>query len=107
VAADINVWLNRAVILEGPVQKTQRAGDAEDVGRNLRPPFALPSVEFSLNVMHKERPGDVVVNRTAGAPAVLDRRSTRQPGQCAGRDEKMLAAEPKDGLKEEDRMPST
>jgi putative transposase len=55
----------------------------------------------------KQRPGDVVVSRTAGAPAVLDRRSTRQPGQCAGRDEKMLAAEPKDGLKEEDRMPST
>ena len=55
----------------------------------------------------KERPGDVVVRRTASATAVLDRRSTRQPRERAGRDEKMLAAEPKDGLKEEDRMPST
>jgi putative transposase len=55
----------------------------------------------------KEQPGDVAVRRTACATAVLDRRSTRQPRQRAGRDEKMLAAEPKDGLKKEDRMPST
>jgi hypothetical protein len=55
----------------------------------------------------KERPGDVAVRRTASATAVLDRRSTRQPPERAGRDEKMLAAEPKDGLKKEDRMPST
>src|SRR5258708_3383553 len=55
----------------------------------------------------KERPGDVAARRTAGATAVLDRRSTRQPRQRAGRDEKMLAAEPKDGLKKEDRMHST
>ena len=38
--------------------------------------------------------------------AVLDRRSTRQPQKRAGRDEKMLSAEPKDRPKEEDRMPS-
>ena len=55
----------------------------------------------------KERPGDVAVRRNASATAVLDRRSTRQPRERAGRDEEMLAAEPKDGLKKEDRMPST
>ena len=55
----------------------------------------------------KERPGDVTLSRIAGATAVLDRRSTRQPRERAGRDEKMLTAEPKDALKEEDRMPST
>jgi hypothetical protein len=47
----------------------------------------------------KERPGDVAVRRTASVTAVLDRRSTRQPWERAGRDEKMLAAEPKDDLK--------
>jgi hypothetical protein len=30
--------------------------------------------------------------------------TTRQPPERAGRDEKMLAAEPKDGLKNEDRI---
>jgi hypothetical protein len=54
----------------------------------------------------EERPGNVAASRTAGATAVLDCRSTRQPRECAGRDEKMLAAEPKDRLKKEDRMPS-
>jgi putative transposase len=54
----------------------------------------------------KERPGSVAASRTASVPAVLDSRSTRQPRQRAGRDEKMLAAEPKDHPKEEDRMPS-
>ena len=54
----------------------------------------------------KERPGDVAARRSASATAVLDRRSTRQPQEPAGRDEKMLPAEPKDGLKEEDTMPS-
>jgi putative transposase len=51
----------------------------------------------------KQRPGDVVVSRTAGAPAVLDRRSTRQPGQCAGRNEK--AAEPKMASKRRTECP--
>jgi hypothetical protein len=55
----------------------------------------------------KERPGSVVVSRAASATAVLDRRSTRQPRERAGRDEKMLATEPKDGFKKEDTMPST
>jgi len=55
----------------------------------------------------KERPGNAEARRTLGATTVLDRRSTRQPRERAGRDEKMLAAEPKDGLKKEDRMPST
>jgi Integrase core domain len=54
----------------------------------------------------KERPGNVAVSRTASVPAVLDGRSTRQPCERAGRDGKMLTAEPKDYLKEEDRMPS-
>jgi hypothetical protein len=55
----------------------------------------------------KERPGSVVASRAASATAVLDRRSTRQPRERAGRDEKMLATEPKDGFKKEDTMPST
>jgi hypothetical protein len=55
----------------------------------------------------KERPGDAAVARTPSGTAVLDSRSTQQPWKRAGRDEKMLAAEPKDRLKKEDRMPST
>jgi len=55
----------------------------------------------------KERPGNAAARRTPGATAVLDRGSTRQPRGRAGRDEEMLAAEPKDGLKKEDRTPST
>ena len=54
----------------------------------------------------KERPGNVAASCTASVPAVLDSRSTRQPWKRAGRDEKMLSAEPKDRPKEEDRMPS-
>jgi putative transposase len=54
----------------------------------------------------KERPGDGAVSSTVRGAAVLDRRSTRQPREYAGRDEKMLAAEPKDCTNEEDRMPS-
>jgi putative transposase len=54
----------------------------------------------------KERPGNVTAGCTASAPAVLDSRSTRQPWKPAGRDEKMLSAEPKDRPKGEDRMPS-
>jgi hypothetical protein len=44
----------------------------------------------------KERPGSVTMSCTANAPAVLDSRSTRLPRCRAGRDEKMLSAEPKD-----------
>jgi len=55
----------------------------------------------------KERPGNVVPSSTAHLPAVLDRRSTRQPREHAGRDEKMISAEQKDAHKQEDRMPST
>jgi putative transposase len=55
----------------------------------------------------KERPGNAAASRIDIVPAVLDGRSTRQPWQRAGRDEKMLSAEPKDSLKEEDTMPST
>jgi hypothetical protein len=55
----------------------------------------------------KERPGSVVVSRAASATVVLDRRSTRQPRERAGRDEKRLATEPKDGFKKEDTMPAT
>ena len=39
--------------------------------------------------------------------AGLDRRCARRPHVRAGRDEKMLSAEPKDGLQEEDNMPSS
>jgi putative transposase len=55
----------------------------------------------------KERPGNAEARPIPGATAALDRRSTRQPPERAGRDEKMLVAEPKDDLKKEDRMPST
>ena len=54
----------------------------------------------------KERPGNVAASCTASVPAVLDSHSKRRPWQRAGRDEKMLSAEPKDHSKEEDRMPS-
>jgi putative transposase len=54
----------------------------------------------------KERPGNVAASFTVSLPAVLDSRSTRQPRERAGRDEKMLSAEPKDRPKEEDRMQS-
>jgi len=52
----------------------------------------------------KERPGNGAASRTASVPAVHDGRSTRQPREPAGRDEKMLAAKLKDRTKEEDRM---
>jgi len=55
----------------------------------------------------KERPSDGTASSTACGAAVLDRRSTRQPREPKGRDEKMLSAEPKDCPKEEDRMTST
>jgi putative transposase len=54
----------------------------------------------------KERPGNLAESRTACVSAVLDSRLTRQPRLRAGRDEKMLSAEPKDRPKEEDRMQS-
>jgi putative transposase len=54
----------------------------------------------------KERPGNVAPSQTAYVPAVFDSRSTRQPRERAGRDEKMLSAELKDRPKEEDRMTS-
>ena len=54
----------------------------------------------------KERPGNVTASFTVNLPAVLDSHSTRQPRKLAGRDEKMLSAEPKDRPKEEDRMTS-
>jgi len=54
----------------------------------------------------KERPGNVAASCTASVPAVRDSHSTRRRWQHAGRDEKMLSAEPKDHSKKEDRMPS-
>jgi putative transposase len=54
----------------------------------------------------KERPGDIAASFTVNLPAVLDSRSTRQPWERAGRDEKMLSAEQKDCQKKEDRMAS-
>jgi putative transposase len=74
--------------------------------------FAQPALEPGAHehavvlVPVKERPGNVTASRTASVSAVLDRHSTRQPREPAGRDEKMLSAEPKDRPKEEDRMPS-
>jgi putative transposase len=54
----------------------------------------------------KERPGNAEPSRTDSLPAVLDRRSARRPTQRAGRDGKMIAAEPKDAAKKEDTLPS-
>jgi putative transposase len=54
----------------------------------------------------KARPGNAEPSRTDSLPAVLDRRSARRPMQRAGRDEKMIAAEPKDAAKKENKMPS-
>jgi hypothetical protein len=54
----------------------------------------------------KERPGNTAASFTVNLPAVLDSRSTRQPWERAGRDEKMLSAEQKDCQKKEDRMAS-
>lgn len=54
----------------------------------------------------KVRPGGSEPGPNVGAPAVLDRRSTPQPHTPAGRDEKMLPAEPKDGHQEEDTTTS-
>src|SRR3954453_3345967 len=54
----------------------------------------------------KDRPGTAPASRTAAVPAVLDSRSTRRRRKCAGRDGKMLAAEPKDYPREEDTTPS-
>jgi putative transposase len=74
--------------------------------------FAAPTLEPGAH-QHavvlapvKERPGNVAASRTAGVPAVLDSRSTRRRRKCPGRDGKMLAAEPKDYPKQEDRMTS-
>jgi len=74
--------------------------------------FAEPTLEPGASELAvvlapvKERPGNVTAGCTASAPAVLDSRSTRRPWKPAGRDEKMLSAEPKDRPKREDRMPS-
>ena len=74
--------------------------------------FAEPTLEPGASELAvvlapvKERPGNVTADCTASAPAVLDSRSTRRPWQRAGRDEKMLSAEPKDCPKEEDTMQS-
>lgn len=69
----------------------------------LEPAASQPAVVLAPV---KERPADVTAGCGAGAPAVLDSRSTRQPWKPAGRDEKMLSAEPKDRPKKEDRMTS-
>jgi hypothetical protein len=54
----------------------------------------------------KERPGNAEPGCTDSLPVVLDRRSARRPAQRAGRDEKMIAAEPKDAAEKENKMSS-
>ena len=54
----------------------------------------------------KERPGSPIASRTTGVPAVLDRHCARRLHVRAGRDEKMNAAEPKDGMKKRGTMRS-
>ena len=46
----------------------------------------------------KERPGGKGASRTANLPVVLDRSCARQRHMRAGRDEKMISAEPKDRM---------
>jgi putative transposase len=72
-----------------------------------RPSNPVHTSMLSCSRLSKERPGNVEASFTVNLPAVLDSRSTQQPPESAGRDEKMLSAEPKDCLKEEDTMPST
>ena len=72
--------------------------------RSALDPDALKSAAVLAPV--KERPGSDGTSRTVSVPAILDGHSTRQPRERAGRDGKMLSAEPKDGPKQEDRMPS-
>jgi hypothetical protein len=54
----------------------------------------------------KERPGSPEPSRTDSLPAVPDRRFARRPAQAAGRDGKMIAAEPKDAAKKQQEIPS-
>jgi putative transposase len=54
----------------------------------------------------KERPGNAEPSRADNLPAVLDRRSARRPTRRTGRDGKMIAAEPKDATKMEDKLSS-
>jgi hypothetical protein len=53
----------------------------------------------------KERPGDAEPGRIDSLPTVLDRPCARRPAQRAGRDEKRIAAEPKEAAKKEDKKP--
>jgi len=69
--------------------------------RNLEPGAHQPA---SVLAPVKERPGNLEASRTGNVPAVLDRHSTRCPHLRAGRDGKILSAEPKDGNNEEDRI---
>ena len=54
----------------------------------------------------KAWPGNVGVIGEAEATAILDRRCARRRSERAGRDGKMISAEPKDGHQREDNMPS-
>jgi hypothetical protein len=76
-----------------PIEYEERA--AKDVDSGGIDPDA-PDLAAVLAAV-KERPGDGGTSRADSVPAVLDRRSARQPHMRAGRDEKMIAAEPKDG----------
>src|SRR4029450_4037268 len=87
--------------------------------RRLPPPAFLPPAAFDQRAIDpgaphpaavlapvKERPGNAEPGRTDSLPAVLDRPPARRGAQGAGRDGKMIAAEPKDASKKEGKMPS-
>lgn len=62
------------------------------------PAIVLASVKGGLETSSQAGP--------SALPAVLDRRFSRQPSELAGRDGKMIQAEPKDATEKEDKMRS-
>jgi putative transposase len=78
-----------------PIEYEERA--AKDVDSGAIDPDAPDPA--AVLVALKERPGSHAARRTTGVPAVLDRHCARRLHVRAGRDEKMISAEPKDAMK--------
>jgi len=78
-----------------PIEYEKRA--AQNIDRGGFDPDAPDPAAVLAAV--KARPGGNGASRTANLPAVLDRSCARQLHMRAGRDEKMISAEPKDGMK--------
>lgn len=78
-----------------PIEYEKRA--AQNIGRGAFDPDAPDPAAVLAAV--KERPGGHGASASASVPAVLGRRCARQLHMRAGRDEKMISAEPKDRMK--------